>query len=182
MGIADSGLDHNADLAVRIHSVFQSTWNDFYTWEQRDAQQTLANLAPEFPRFPVPPSKFSPPVAPLALDAEAELFTVLDYTSLDGTPEATTLPVEVVQVTPPFQPCAAYEMCTPVNRNFNVGDDSEYMPFVPLADDPAFNYIRHAEDYQYFEWQIPNSDPDCKSTYEPHPRREFLYLIELPMS
>ncbi|KAF8056606.1 hypothetical protein FPV67DRAFT_1431373 [Lyophyllum atratum] len=86
----------------------------------------------------------------------------MDYTHGGREPRTTTVSAKVVDITRHIEPCAAYEACTPTNRNINVGDDSEYMPFIPLIDDPKFNFLLHAGDYKYFDWQVQNRNPDLQ--------------------
>ncbi|KAH0587994.1 hypothetical protein H2248_006737 [Termitomyces sp. 'cryptogamus'] len=161
------------DHIYLVKSVYQTTWNDFYDWEQAYCLQTLRSLA----RVPPQDASYSGEKnlngvdtysRSLALrrsqvsDYDYEIFTVIDY-SVDGEAETAALPVVTVKGTRPFEPCAPYEICTPVNRNISVGDDSHYMPFIPLIDDPTFNALRHAEDYNYFQWQMPHRDPDLEA-------------------
>lgn len=168
-----------APISALVQNTYRSTWNDFYEWEQDYSRQTLLSLARVSPPSPsqagmsLPSTssskKSSPVTAPIIaeyqLDMESENFTIVDYTNSDGAPHITTLSIETIEVVPQFEPCAPYEVCTPANRNIYVGDDSEYMPFIPLTDDPKFNHLLHAGDYRYFEWQLPNRDPDCKSAH-----------------
>ncbi|KAK7443254.1 hypothetical protein VKT23_015850 [Stygiomarasmius scandens] len=50
-------------------------------------------------------------------------------------------------------PSLEYESCTPVMASILVEDDSDYMPFIPFADDPWFNYESHVQRYKYSAWQ-----------------------------
>ena len=160
-----------------VDTVYQTAWNGFYDWEQAYCLQTLRSLA-RVPSHDASCSRnksvndvdtssrsLSPQKSQVSR-CEPEVFTVIDY-SVDGEPETATLPVVAVQGTRPFEPCAPYEICTPLNRNISVGDDSHYMPFIPLIDDPTFDSLRHAEDYNHFQWQMPNRDPDCKPRLNP---------------
>ncbi|KAI9060749.1 SET domain-containing protein [Trametes sanguinea] len=64
-----------------------------------------------------------------------------------------------IHVEPPA-PNAAFESCTPIDQNILHGDDSNYMPFIPLADDPTFDHEDHAMEYKRLAWQEPYRDPD----------------------
>ncbi|KAG6866112.1 hypothetical protein C0991_008420 [Blastosporella zonata] len=163
------GEDYDANL---VKAVYKTTWNDFYSWEHAHCLQTLHSLARTLSQD-APPSPYDsvedliPTTASFILtdsessDSDDETIITTDYTGPHG-PQTATVKATTVQFTRPMEPCAAYEMCTPTGRNINVGDDSEYMPFIPLIDDPEFNFLRHAEDYKYFEWQLPFRDPDLE--------------------
>ncbi|KAG6910796.1 hypothetical protein DXG01_007685 [Tephrocybe rancida] len=176
-----SALDYDAPNLVK--TIYKSTWGDFYTWEQAYCQQTLHSLTRNLPQDA--PASASEPVEdfapftrsltaqePQAFGSEDETFTAIDYT-VDGEPEITTFSAITVEDTRTMEPCAPYEMCTPTSRNIIVGDDSEYMPFIPLIDDPTFDALRHAEDYKYFEWQLPHRDPDCERQLKSLSRLSF---------
>ena len=63
-----------------------------------------------------------------------------------------------------FQSHPAYELCTSVSRNIQVGDDPDYMPFAPFSDDPAFEFLDYNDEYTWLAWQAPKMfDPDCAS-------------------
>jgi len=155
-----------------IQEVYRNTWIDFYEWEQRHATETLHSLARTFelPKLPVIRQTSESPQKDERKQAdqdENEYFTVIDYdydADLNGTGlhvTTSTLTPQTLEVTNVLEPYPAYEVCTPVNRNILVGDDSEYMPFLPYSDDPTFDYLAHIVEYRYFEWQVPNRDPDC---------------------
>ncbi|KAG6832354.1 hypothetical protein H0H87_001818 [Tephrocybe sp. NHM501043] len=163
-----SALDGNL-----VKATYKSTWNDFYSWEQAYCLRTLHSLAraipqdaPLYAHDPVERFTFTSATGSLAVgnsqlsDTEDETFTIIDYTGT-GEPSTATISVATV-ILFRVEPCAPYDICTPSSRNINVGDDSEYMPFIPLIDDPTFDSLRHAEDYKYFEWQLPFRDPDLE--------------------
>ena len=167
---SDRSLEETTAL---VHDVYKATWHDFYTWEQDHCLRTLHSLA----RTP----SSSPPRSAeiktrslsncdLSLEAavvdkttEEESFTLHDYSR--DTPAISTLSAQTINVINPFKACPPYEICTPVSRNIYVGDDFEDMPFIQLVDDPTFDLAAHTADYKRFEWQLPNRDPDCKSSY-----------------
>jgi hypothetical protein len=168
-----------------VRGVYQATWTDFYIWEQDHCRRSLHSLARFVPQgIPRPHEEISKPIAsgskllslspPPVIDA-AETFTFMEYDTEDGVPKTSTFAVESFNVLPELAPCSAYEICTPASRNINVGDDSEYMPFIPLMDDPKFSYDAHIAEYRYFEWQLPNRDPDCKLCL-------FQLLVNIPTS
>ncbi|KAF9460279.1 hypothetical protein BDZ94DRAFT_1324210 [Collybia nuda] len=162
------------DVDTLITNVYRATWTDFYTWEQDYCRRTLNSLS----RNPPPnhstewrprseasrSTLFDPPVhvTQEPITNNIETFTMVEYNIENGDPRTSTLAVETYNILPGPAPCPPYEMCTPASRNINVGDDSEYMPFIPLVDDPTFNYHTHVAEYRYFEWQLPNRDPDLE--------------------
>ncbi|OSC99568.1 SET domain-containing protein [Trametes coccinea BRFM310] len=79
--------------------------------------------------------------------------------SRGGWVEASVIPESEVHVEPPSA-YTAYESCTPIDQNILHGDDSNYMPFIPLADDPTFDHEDHAMEYKRLAWQEPYRDPD----------------------
>ena len=159
-----------------IQEVYRTTWTDFYDWEQYHVAETLHSLArpieppntTQIILLPTPDSSQKGESKQGDWD-EGGYFAVLDY-DYDANPNGTeprvttsTLTPQTLEVTNVLDPYPAYEVCTPVNRNILVGDDSEYLPFLPFSDDPTFDHLAHIVDseYRYFEWQVPNRDPDC---------------------
>ncbi|KAF8072164.1 hypothetical protein FPV67DRAFT_1447586 [Lyophyllum atratum] len=169
-------LQVSTTSAYLVKTIYRITWEDFYVWEQDHCLRTLHSLARSFPqgipqteksisrlRSSVPLPVFSSPLEDSqSSDTDDESFTIMDHTHGSRKPRITTVSAKVVDITRPIEPCAAYEACTPTNRNINVGDDSEYMPFIPLIDEPNFNFLLHAGDYKYFDWQVQNRDPDLQ--------------------
>jgi len=92
----------------------------------------------------------------------SEEFTFVDYLA-NGTTATTDLPARVLRVTEHLEPHPPYEICTPTSRNLHVGDDDDYMPFVPFSDDPSFPFDDYHEHYGWLAWQIPPPGPDCES-------------------
>ncbi|RDB18660.1 Histone-lysine N-methyltransferase EZH1 [Hypsizygus marmoreus] len=163
-------------VAAVVQTAYRITWKDFYVWEQDHCQQTLQSLGRNVPNS-APQTGFNKAEHDTSVarrhsrattptetppDSEDERFTVWEFGAADDAPVINTLSVETCKVPHMLEPCAPYEVCTPASRNINVGDDSEYMPFIPLTDDPKFNHVLHAGDYRYFEWQLPNRDPDLE--------------------
>ncbi|RPD53881.1 SET domain-containing protein [Lentinus tigrinus ALCF2SS1-6] len=50
-------------------------------------------------------------------------------------------------------PYPRYESCPPINNNILLGDDSNYLPFMPFADDPTFDYHDYLADHKGLAWQ-----------------------------
>ncbi|THV03667.1 SET domain-containing protein, partial [Dendrothele bispora CBS 962.96] len=70
-------------------------------------------------------------------------------------------------ITVPVPFCARspdYECCAPTAMSVLVEDDSHYMPFVPFADDPSFDFKSHVEQYKYIAWEHRDfSDVDMET-------------------
>lgn len=92
-------------------------------------------------------------------------FNVTIYDSDDETEETYTLPIETINVEA-TKPHPEYTSCTPITRSIMVGDDSNYMTFIPYSDDPTFNHEAQTLHYDHFAWQSIQ-DPDGISTHPP---------------
>ncbi|KAG5653858.1 hypothetical protein H0H81_009937 [Sphagnurus paluster] len=173
----EESSSEDTSTAKLVKETYGIAWNEFYAWEQDHCLRTLHSLARPLPgdqystcANPSIYHKRSEPLTTLPISLEAlpsvssntneEFFTVVEYSNEAKPHQTTTLPAQTTLISPLLEACAPYEVCTPINRNINVGDDSEYMPFIPLVDDPTFDHAPHAADYNYFEWQLPNRDPD----------------------
>ena len=173
-----------------IQQVYRTTWIDFYEWEQRHAIETLRSLERPFEPLKLPVIRQTPDSPETdeskQEDRDENYFTVFDC-CYDADPNGTwppvttsTLTLQTLEVTNVLDPYPAYEVCTPVNRNILVGDDSEYMPFLPFSDDPTFDHLAHIPEYRYFEWQVPNRDPDCEWNFVCYLRlRLMMVLVEV---
>lgn len=147
-----------------VRKVFKSTWAEFYAWEQSHCLHTLRSLS----QSPAVPSSVECATddtqTPPQNDGD-ETFTILEYLDGSGPSKTANVSAEVIGVLPALEPYPQYESCAPVRRNIMHGDDSDHMPFIPLADDPTFDIVEHTEEYRYFEWQTADCDPDCESKY-----------------
>lgn len=90
-------------------------------------------------------------------------FNVTIYDSDDETAETYILPIETINVEA-TKPHPEYTSCTPITRSIMVGDDSNYMTFIPYSDDPTFNHEAQTLHYDHFAWQSMQ-DPDGISTH-----------------
>jgi hypothetical protein len=177
-------VDHDSSSDVLnslVQSVFQRTWDEFYTWEQAYSQDTIDALAR--PSLPPPidinlsePLVFDTRSQNTAFGGGIDSFDVWDCSS--PTTRQSTLSVESITC-PQFKPHPPYEACTPCSRSILQGDDPDSMPFVPFADDPHFNQFDHMNYYSKLAWQPVLAkeeleeclDPDC----ELHPRSLTMY-------
>ena len=158
------------ETTALVRSVYKTTWDNFYIWEQDHCRRTLHSLArtPSLPRSAETQTSsfserdYSSEATTVEKDAEKESFTLHDYNRDTGAVSESTLLAQTVDVVAPLRACPPYEMCTPASRNIYVGDDFEEMPFIQLVDDPTFDLAAHMADYKRLEWQLPDRDPDCK--------------------
>ncbi|KAE9398446.1 SET domain-containing protein [Gymnopus androsaceus JB14] len=69
----------------------------------------------------------------------------------------------IVSLQAPFKPAPSFDSCTPISNNQFTGDDPNDMPFIPLADDPSFDWKTHCEKYKSFSWGPGRVfDSDCE--------------------
>ncbi|KAJ4485830.1 hypothetical protein J3R30DRAFT_3282052 [Lentinula aciculospora] len=73
---------------------------------------------------------------------------------------STLVDPHIIALEAPFEPTPSYDSCNPISNNHFTGDDSNHMPFLPLADDPSFDWKEHCENYRYFAWQTRFFDSD----------------------
>ncbi|KAI0708772.1 hypothetical protein C8T65DRAFT_650065 [Cerioporus squamosus] len=57
-------------------------------------------------------------------------------------------------------PYPSYESCAPINANILHGDDPNYLPFIPFADEPTFDFRDYVYDHKGLAWQEGYRDSD----------------------
>lgn len=126
------------ETTTLTRSVFQSVWDQFYAWEVNHSQHAISSLA--------------------------RSVSTISSDPIDGAVQfqALKLTVQPIDALSPIEPCSPYESCTSCSRSMTVGDDSDYMPFLPYADDPQFDVTKSIQGYRYLAWQDRKTDPDCK--------------------
>ncbi len=151
-----------SDSARRI---VEETWQDFYEWEKKDTEATIASLAApnplsyqEMATIDAQRRPFIHPDADISADTEEDFFELQD---IDGSTLARA-PIKTVVIEPKLSPVSPYESSSLTNRNIHWGDDSNHMQFMPFAEDPRFAHLDHAEQYKYFAWST-NFDPNSTS-------------------
>ncbi|KAF8890247.1 hypothetical protein CPB85DRAFT_1333334 [Mucidula mucida] len=150
-----------SDSARRI---VEETWQDFYEWEKKDTEATIASLAApnplsyqEMATIDAQRRPFIHPDADISADTEEDFFELQD---IDGSTLARP-PIKTVVIEPKLSPVSPYESSSLTNRNIHWGDDSNHMQFMPFAEDPRFAHLDHAEQYKYFAWST-NFDPNTE--------------------
>lgn len=160
---ADSGL-----LGIKysvVSQVYKSVWDDFSVWEQDHCRQTLQSLSRPFrPHLnplvispqPTPEEPPSRPNAPSGIAAES----FDDWDMENGSASTVLVTVHTIHKGQLLQ-SFTYETCTSISRNLMIGDDSDFLPFIPNSDDPNYDYTYDIDEHKFFAWHQPNRDPDC---------------------
>ena len=166
---ADSELLGIRDVVSRV---YQCVWEDFSAWEQNHCQQTLQSLSHSRHSRP-----FRPHINPLLIsseqshsaleepqsthDAPSTVVESFDDSDMENGSTSTLLvTVHTINKRLVLQPLS-YEACAPISRNLMIGDDSEYLPFIPNSDDPTYDYTYDVDEHNFFAWHQVNRDPDC---------------------
>ncbi|KAK2466115.1 hypothetical protein APHAL10511_001757 [Amanita phalloides] len=158
-----------------VYDIYQSTWHDFYRWEQKDYDRIIETLWTT-PTTILLPLWMNPESASQIVgdeqvvsqlpneSHEMELVEyVLDGISTSRTNADVTFVSVALRMPHDLIPTSSYESCTPLERNFSLGDDPSAMPFVPFADDPLFDQFVHLDRYEKFSWQDCLPDPNLET-------------------
>ncbi|KAF8803025.1 SET domain-containing protein [Phlegmacium glaucopus] len=169
---AERGDEVDSELAgIRdvISHVYKSVWEDFSVWEQDHCRRTLKSLSRPVRTHlnPLPMSSGQsqstleePPSRRDGPSTVAESFDDWDITNSSKSTLYVT-DVQTIKEDQLPQP-PSYESCTPISRNLMVGDDSDFLPFIPNSDDPTYDYTYDIDEHKYFAWHQPNRDPDLE--------------------
>ena len=169
---AERGAEVDSELSgirVVVSQVYKSVWEDFLVWETNNCQKTLQSLSRPVRTHlnPLPKSsgqlqsilnKPSPSRRDVPITV-AESFDDCDIVN-DSTSTVYVKDVHTIRTEQMLQP-PSYEACTPISRNLMVGDDAEFLPFIPNSDDPTYDYTYDIDEHKFFAWHGPNRDPDC---------------------
>ncbi|KAI8977707.1 hypothetical protein BD414DRAFT_524347 [Trametes punicea] len=162
-----------SDIRVRasmkealVASTLREVGREYYTWEFEHCSRTLASLAAPKPSKP----KDLPSLPPLGTEASTHLsqtecilscpLRLKRYCTVGDRWECFEVSPQADIPVTPLESFPAYESCTPIGQNILHGDDSNFMPFVPLADDPSFDHEDHVLEYRGLAWQEPYRDSD----------------------
>ena len=149
-----------------VSLVYKCVWEDFLVWEQDHCQNTLRSLSrpvppPSLPSFSSVRSQSV--LKPLSrLNAPSTIVESFDdWDVANGSKTTIYLTnVQTIKQNQILQP-PSYEACTPISRNLMVGDDSDFLPFIPNSDDSTYDYNYDVDEHKYFSWHQPYRDPDC---------------------
>ncbi|KAI0773039.1 hypothetical protein BD413DRAFT_310658 [Trametes elegans] len=151
-----------------VNSELQKVWQEYHEWEQEYCAEALASLAVEQPSRPGNALKIaSKPTDCLEETRSTDMCSdgnashTARYVFEDGRCKAHS-PVTIVEgsIAKTPSPYPSYESCAPIGRSILHGDDSNFMPFLPFADDPEFDHEDHAQEYRGLVWQQDYRDPD----------------------
>ena len=159
-------------IRVVVSQVYKSVWEDFSAWEQDHCRQTLQSLSrPSRPLLnpllissgqPHPALKETRSTTHDVLNTDVESFDDCDMEN--GSTSTVLVPVHTINKGQTVQPLS-YETCTPISRNLMIGDDSDFLPFIPNSDDSNYDYTYDIEEHAFFAWHQPNRDLDCVVFY-----------------
>jgi hypothetical protein len=160
----DSELSGVKDV---VSQVYKSVWEDFSVWEQDHCRQSLQSLSRPFRPHLNPlfissgqshPTLKNPPPRPHAPTTAVESFDDCDMEN--GSTSTVLVTGHMIHPGQMLQ-SLSYESCTSISRNLMVGDDSDFLPFIPNSDDPEYDYTYDIDEHKFFAWHQPNRDPDC---------------------
>ena len=151
---------------VVLH-LFRNVWNEYFAWEPSYCAEQLslvrAHIRPKEDSLDMLLDSIED-TAELPGDTEDEgIATTLTFydVSPSGAIDARIMRPQTFSektALPDIYP--EYESCTPINHNILLGDDSNYLPFMPFADDPTFDYRDYMYDHKGLAWQEVYRDSD----------------------
>lgn len=127
------------DYASLVGAVFHNVCNEFDKWSKKALAEAKQRMT-----------------------TEENLETLFEGTDSLTTDTQALTRLHTISLQDHIEPVPSYESCTPMPNNQFVGDDPNYIPFIPLADDPAFDWKVHSEKYKGFSWQTNFFDSDRK--------------------
>lgn len=171
----NAGGDLPALTTKRARKIYREVWADFYTWEQTISAHYLAEFC-NGSLLRVGRSNASIAVDDRELDIGHPRPTVGLQVTLDemlvclagaSGPVTTSTNIFNAQT---IDCCQTYESCTPCTHSMGPrrGEfEGEILPFIPYADDPAFEHESFFERFEVFQWQNPSScrGSDCKYSH-----------------
>ncbi|KAF4616617.1 hypothetical protein D9613_008895 [Agrocybe pediades] len=151
-------LGTNLDSII-VLKTYQAVWEEYYSWSTDHARDTLTHLSRPARRFTeqknvVHSTRLPTPKSPKTQSVDT--CVIVDYDQPDSNgPVSTSFRIQEITLEhePIILPYPPYTFCTPTSTNILVGDDPHYMPFMPFADDPNYNYENDLEQHKYLAWQ-----------------------------
>ncbi len=161
-----------------VTSELKIVWQEYYELEPEACARALSALSIEEPSRPrcLAPSTTDNAAQETHLGPAATPDKILDdidlslYSLADEQWNLSSIHVETVLHISLPSTCPAYESCAPLQQSILHGDDPNFMPFLPYADEPTFDGEDHALEYKALAWQESYRDPDSES------RRRFFNL------
>jgi hypothetical protein len=166
----DDKEEQNRTLAF---GVYKEVWDEFNKWKAEDCKQHLLSL-----QHPLPPPEVAETTSRVAStlcsgeSGEVEIVYLCDTNDdipLDAG-GATVLLCKAVPLELPdkFKPHPRYESCTPSVQTIGLRagsvahEELDVVPFVPYANDPAFDAKGYLSQFERFAWENLE-DPDGES-------------------
>ncbi|KAI0052039.1 SET domain-containing protein [Auriscalpium vulgare] len=137
---------------------YTAVWKEFYQWSQLDNRHYLENLrkpvARQSPRdYAVHAQSHHGTATPQDASVPISISKSQDVIELDAD--------DFLNPSPPYESCTlSYDLIgfTEVDKV-----DLDIMPFMPYADDPAFDVVEYSQKFPYLAWQhIAEKDPDVE--------------------
>ncbi|TFK32705.1 hypothetical protein BDQ12DRAFT_739238 [Crucibulum laeve] len=156
-----------SDLKTSTVSCFRLTWLDFCAWNIPYCQEALDGLqVSHLATMLADPSSGGRPVRQSKksqknrAQEDSNSFEEFDIWNRYSKPSSITAEIYIVPESMSAYP--SYESCPPTYRSHMIEDDPDPLPFIPLSDDPTFNFQLHVDDYKYFAWNVASNDPDLE--------------------
>ncbi|KAH9895569.1 hypothetical protein C8Q73DRAFT_688489 [Cubamyces lactineus] len=143
-----------------VTQTFKEVWKEYYRWETVHSAQVLRSLAAKTPEEPVGICSLIGESDDDLSEAATDGGSFGRFQLVDDKWDSTIRQAELVVDSSHVTPYPPYESCTPITHNILHGDDSNFMPFIPLADDPTFDHRDHVCEYKAFAWQQAYRDPE----------------------
>ncbi|TBU37894.1 SET domain-containing protein [Dichomitus squalens] len=154
-----------------VKETFREVWYDYYAWEPTYCSRKLTSLRANMglPAVhsisdsdltdPNHPAEDGIPTRNMSITDSETSFT--RYTVNESIQLHTAIvDADTTTITMTLTPYPPYESCTPASRNILHGDDPNYLPFVPFADDPTFDPTEYVYDHKGLAWQEAYRDSD----------------------
>lgn len=151
-------MDSEASTRVLVLHVYRSVWEEYSEWSNNTGSSTLKSLEAK-QQLQLDLAILEETAVEIVTDGDFPQFTVSEFDG-DVTTDEYSIRGRILYVDQNFRRHPPYECCTPLSRNLMVGDDPDDLPFIPFADDPAYNFHLDVEEHSYFRWNQPNLDPD----------------------
>lgn len=142
---------------VLVSQIYAQSWADYREWSTSNSEKVLSGLS----------TRRTTPLPPLPAQNVPTALAVSEWEITDHDAQETYfLPAEDVIISELVPPYAPYECCTPATRNIMVGDDPDYLPFIPFADDPTYDWTFDLSQHKYVAWDKEDTS-DCASVSVP---------------
>ncbi|KIK70705.1 hypothetical protein GYMLUDRAFT_89715 [Collybiopsis luxurians FD-317 M1] len=154
-----SRITREENVPSLVAAVYRKVWHEYDEWSKEDFASSMNSLISG---------------AGTRDEVEDDIFEELEQLSLQETASTDTMPrPKIISLETPLEPTPLFNSCTPISSNQFTGDDSNHMPFIPLADDPSFDWKGHCEKYKDFEWQTTVFDSDLHAVVIETARRLY---------